>query len=70
MVECPGVIQCDPRLPFILFLVLSQKPENIMLAVGEDYVPEVRLADFGSAFRQHGEVATARAFTRAYRWAT
>lgn len=38
-----------------------------MLAVGEDCVPEVRLADFGSAFVQPGAMASARAFTRAYR---
>eukprot|EP00903_Cladosiphon_okamuranus_P008825 g8452.t1 len=43
------------------------KPENIMLAVGgDDCVPEVRLADFGSAFRQYRQISTARDYTAAY----
>ncbi|CAM9735020.1 unnamed protein product [Pylaiella littoralis] len=43
------------------------KPENIMLAVGgDDCVPEVRLADFGSAFRQYQQISTARDYTAAY----
>ncbi|CAM9428899.1 unnamed protein product, partial [Hapterophycus canaliculatus] len=43
------------------------KPENIMLAVGgDDCVPEVRLADFGSAFRQYRQIRLARDYTAAY----
>ncbi|CAM9946715.1 unnamed protein product, partial [Ectocarpus fasciculatus] len=43
------------------------KPENIMLAVGgDDCVPEVRLADFGSAFRQYRQISCARDYTAAY----
>ncbi|CAM9788059.1 unnamed protein product [Ectocarpus sp. 12 AP-2014] len=43
------------------------KPENIMLAVGgDDCVPEVRLADFGSAFRQYRQISSARDYTAAY----
>ncbi|CAM9392460.1 unnamed protein product [Sphacelaria rigidula] len=42
------------------------KPENIMLAVGDDCVPEVRLADFGSAFRQHRPLSGAKDCTVAY----
>ncbi|CAN0223392.1 unnamed protein product, partial [Discosporangium mesarthrocarpum] len=43
------------------------KPENIMLAgVGDELVPEVKLADFGSAFWQHRDVAGAKDFTTAY----
>lgn len=43
-----------------------QKPENILLVVGEDSVPEVRLTDFGSAFRQYNGAIHARAFTLLY----
>lgn len=35
---------------------------------GDDCVPEVRLADFGSAFRQYQQINTARDYTAAYRY--
>lgn len=35
---------------------------------GDDCVPEVRLADFGSAFRQYRQISTARDYTAAYRY--
>jgi serine/threonine protein kinase len=43
------------------------KPENIILRhAGDGMVPEVKLADFGSAFSKHS-VTGARDYTAAYR---
>lgn len=48
--------------PLLRFLFLFSSAVG-----GDDCVPEVRLADFGSAFRQYRQISTARDYTAAYR---
>lgn len=42
------------------------KPENVILCSGDDGVPEVRLADFGSAFSRAEGCLTPKSYTLAY----
>lgn len=52
-----------------LSLLFTSISSSILAAVdGDDCVPEVRLADFGSAFRQYRQISTARDYTAAYRY--
>lgn len=58
---------CDISLPPLPPRSLPPpRPPLISIAVGDDCVPEVRLADFGSAFRQHRPLSGAKDCTLAY----
>ena len=58
----PGVVTSRFVVAFLFLFCCF-----FVAAVGDDCVPEVRLADFGSAFMQHRQICTARDYTVAYR---